>query len=371
MKVPQFKPWVGDEEYRAIAECFDINWITEGPKSKEFLNRLLELTGAKYGVLAPNGTLAIYLALSAMGIGPGDEVIVPDFTFVASANAVLMTGATPVFVDVDDTTFQIDVDKADDLITPATKALMPVHIYGTAVNMDKVMAFASRHGLMICEDAAQAIGVHYNGKHAGSFGETGTFSFFADKTLTTAEGGLVITDDEDIHLKLMYLRNQGRKDRGTFIHPEIGYNFRMTDMQSAVGLVQLGKLDQIKTRKAHILDRFRQGLDGISGIRLLGPEKGADFIPFRVGLLCDNAESLMRHMEENEVETRSFFYPLHRQPAFAEIMQKAAAGGAKVDDAAFPNTVYAYEHGVCLPSFPELKDEQIDYICGLIRAYYG
>ncbi len=183
MKVPQFMPWVGKEEYASMASCFEKNWITEGPKAKEFCEKLLNLTGAKYGVLAPNGTLALYLALRAAGIERGDEVIVPDFTFIATANSVEMAGATPVFCDVNRKNFQIDLTNAEKLITPRTKAIMPVHVYGTVADMDEVMQFASKHKLIIVEDAAQAIGVHYKGKHAGTFGKTGgprSIFFFAN-----------------------------------------------------------------------------------------------------------------------------------------------------------------------------------------------
>ena len=256
MKVPQFMPWVGNEEYLSMSSCFEKNWITEGPKAKEFTEKLLALTGAKYGVLAPNGTLALYLALRAAGIKSGDEVIVPDFTFIATANSVEMVGATPVFADVNRKNFQIEISGLEKLITPKTKAIMPVHVYGTVADMDEITKFASKHNLIIVEDAAQAIGVHYKGKHAGTFGKTGAFSFFADKTITTGEGGFIVTDDEKIYDQLLYLRNQGRKDRGSFIHPEIGYNFRMTDIQCAIGLTQLGKFEEIKKRKTIVKEKY-------------------------------------------------------------------------------------------------------------------
>ena len=214
-KIPQFQPYLDNKEYESIKSCFDLNWITEGPKSKEFVEKLLLLIGAKYGVLAPNGTLSIYLALRAIGIGPGDEVIVPNFTFIASANAVEMCGAKPVFADIKED-LHIDIDKCSFLVNSKTRAIMPVHVYGMACNMDEIMNFAKKHNLLVVEDAAQAIGIKWNNKHAGTFGKVGSFSFFADKTITTGEGGLVVTDDKDVYEKLLYLRNQGRIDRGTF-----------------------------------------------------------------------------------------------------------------------------------------------------------
>lgn len=359
MKVPQFSPWVGKEEIEAVAESIKSNWITEGPKSQEFVTKLLKLIGAKYGVLAPNGTLALYLGLKAMGIGPGDEVLVPDFTFIASATAVEMAGAKPVFVDVNRENFQIDLAGSDNLVFTNTKAVMPVHIYGTVCNMDQVISFARKHKLKIIEDAAQAIGVHWRGKHAGTFGTVGCFSFFADKTITTAEGGLVVTDNKEAYQQLLYLRNQGRIDRGSFIHPRLGYNFRMTDIQCAVGLAQLKKLRQIKARKLHLLKLYLRLLKGIPGMKFFKPEIDAEWIPFRVGILHKRAEKLMEYMTKNNIEARTFFYPLHRQPCFANLK----------DGRKFPNADFGYQHGICLPTFPGLTDKQVKYVCQVIRKF--
>ena len=185
MKVPQFMPFVGKEEYEAIKQCFDTNWITEGPLSKEFNEKLCKKIGVKYGVFAPNGTLALVLAMKAMGIGPGDEVIVPSVTFLASGTSVEFLGATPVFVDVCDN-LQINVEDCDRVISKKTKAIMPVHLFGFTPNMDKVTKYAKRNNLLIIEDAAQAFGIKWKNKGCGSFGDTAAFSFFANKTLTTA-----------------------------------------------------------------------------------------------------------------------------------------------------------------------------------------
>ena len=368
MKVPQFLPYIGDHEYRAISSCFEDNWITEGPKAKVFSEKLLELTGAKYGVFAPNGTLAIYLALKAAGIGQGDKIIVPDFTFIGTANAVEMTGAIPVFADVNKENFQIDVSKAGGLVTSQTKAIIPVHIYGTSANMKEVMDFANKHKLKVIEDAAQAIGIHYKKKHTGTFGDAGCFSFFADKTITTGEGGFIVTDDEHIYNQLLYLRNQGRKDRGTFIHPEIGYNFRMTDIQCAIGLAQLEKLAEIKNLKNEILKQYKNGLSTVDEVSFFIEEKNADFIPFRVGILCLRAQKLMEYMKIKDIEPRTFFYPLHRQPCY---VKHPSMKKREMDDSLFPNAIYGYEHGICLPTFPSLTKEQINYVCNTIKSFYA
>ena len=366
MKVPQVQPWLGLDEYEAIKSCFTDNWVTEGPKAAVFKQQLLELTGAKYGEFAPNGTLALYLGLHAAGIGPGDEVIVPDFTFIATANAVCMVGATPVFADVTPTNFQLDVEACEARITERTKAIMPAHMYGMVSNMDAITELADRHGIMVIEDAAQALGVNYNGKHAGTFGKVGCFSFFADKAVTTGEGGFVITDDPEVAHNLQFLRNQGREDRGSFIHPEIGFNFRMTDVHAAIGITQLGKLPEAKQRKLQALQWFKEGLADLESVKFLELEPGSERIPFRTCIIVDRAHDLMDFMAEREIQARTFFYPLHMQPAFKEIVAKS---GISTDE--FPNSKYAYEHGVCLPAFPELSQAQVEYTVDVIKEFHA
>lgn len=358
MKVCQFKPFIGEEEYKAIQECFDNNWITEGPKAKEFSEKLCDLIGCKYGVFANNGTLSIYLALKAMGIKPGDEVIVPDFTFIASANAVEMLGAVPIFVDIDVDTLHINLEHCEKLINEKTKAIMVVHIYGTAANMTNIMSLANKYNLDVIEDAAQAIGVKWDGKHCGTFGKVGSFSFFADKTITTAEGGFVCTDDKEIYENLLYLRNQGRINRGSFIHPRIGYNFRITDIQAAIGLVQLSKLDIIKQKKQKILKEYERCLADIPEVKILKPPSLSDHVPFRVAIMMsEKKDNISSFLWENNIEVRTFFYPLHKQPCWPERAQ-------------LKNSTYAYEHGLCLPSYPELTVEEIEYVSGKIKEYF-
>lgn len=368
MKVPQFSPWINTQELKEIAKSIKDNWITEGPKANLFSKKLLKLIGTRYGVFAPNGTLALYLGLKALDIGPGDEVIVPDFTFLASATSVEMTGATPIFIGVNRKNFQIDLTNADKIITKKTRAIMPVHIFGTIANMKLVKIFAIKHHLLIIEDAAQAIGVHRNGKHAGTFGNIGCFSFFADKTITTAEGGFITTNNKKLYQKLLYLRNQGRINRGSFIHPQIGYNFRITDIQAAMGLAQLRKLKQIIKRKKRILSLYQQQLKNVPNLTFFQPDKGAEWIPFRVAILHNNAHQLMEFLKEKSIEPRTFFYPLHKQPCFT-YLKKSRPSFHKYQDKTFPNSVFAYQHGICLPTFPTLTKKQITYVCKTIKDF--
>jgi perosamine synthetase len=366
VKIPQFMPTVGEDEYNAIKSCFDDNWITEGPKTQEFKSKLLDLTGAKFGEFAPNGTLAIYLALKAIGIQPGDEVLVPNFTFIASANAVVMLGAVPVFVDID-TNLQIDLKKCRHRLTGKTKAIMTAHMYGTCGDMTSVVQFAKLHNLKVIEDAAQAIGVKWDNVHAGTIGDVGTFSFFADKTITCGEGGFVVTNDPEIATNLSYLRNQGRLNRGTFIHPEIGFNFRITDIHSAMGLVQLEKLDDIISKKLKIFSKYKEKLKNIDGLYIFEPMKSSSFVPFRVCIInkTGNTRDIMSSLASAGIETRTFFYPLHKQPCFHCLSEKY-----QYNDNEFPISTAMFKNGICLPTFLTITDEQISYICDSIaRAY--
>lgn len=368
-KVLQFAPFVGAEEYEAIRDCFDANWLTEGPKSKIFVASLCELMGVKHASLAPNGTLAIYLALRAMNIGPGDEVIVPAFTFLGSASAVEMVKATPVFCDIDPDTLQAHAEHFRARLTPRTKVIMPVHIYGMTCDMAPIMDLARQRSLLVIEDAAQAVGVRYNDQHAGTFGDVGTFSFFADKTITTGEGGLIVTNDDRFANNLVYLRNQGRLDRGSFIHPQMGYNFRLTDLQAAVGIAQLAKLSEIIRIKRELLANYHAQLDSVPQVRFINVTPGSTYIPFRVAIYAKRARELIQYMEERNIQTRTFFYPLHRQPAFGYLKHDPAYAGP-LEDSSFPGAVYAYENGVCLPSYPALPLDDLTYVCEQIKTFY-
>jgi perosamine synthetase len=369
VNVPQAVPWIGEEEYRAIADCFRDAWITEGPRAARFRAELLDLVGTRHGEFAPNGTLALYLALRALGIGAGDEVLVPDLTFVASANAVEMAGATPVFVDVDPCHFQIAAAAAERWITPRTRALMPVHLWGTVAEMEPLLELAGRRGLLVIEDAAQAIGVRRHGRHAGAFGQVGAFSFFADKSLTTAEGGFVVTDDGAIAERLELLRNQGRRKAGSYVHPEVGYNLRITDIQAAIGSVQLARLPETRRRKLENFERYRSGLADVGEVTCFEPPAGSEWIPFRAPLLCDRAGELMEHLRRDDVEPRPWFCPLHLQPCYAALARAQMAGAPAAE--VFPNAHRAYARGVLLPVYPTLREEQIDHVCRSIRAFYG
>jgi len=356
--IPQFRSYLDQSDYKSIERVFTSRYIAEGPVAGEFAEKLLGVIGSPYGVLASNGTLALYMALKALNIGPGDEVLVQDTTFIATANAVEMVGARPVFVDIlTPTNPSIDLTKIE--LNKNTKAVMIAHLFGTAcTNTLEVKHFCEANNLYLIEDAAQAFGVTDGKKHCGTYGDVGTFSFFADKTITTGEGGFVVTADEEINTRMMYLRNQGRKASGTFIHPEIGFNFRMTDIQCALGVAQLAKLDYIVQKKTALFARYEQRLGAY--VEFLTLHEKYNHIPFRVVVFTDNAHEVMQKMKADGIESRSVFYPMHKQPCFSRY---------QCNDAEFDNANKCYETGICLPTWIGLTDDEIDYVsASLVRA---
>jgi len=351
MKVPQFRSYVDKKDYARLENVFENNYIAEGPYSAQFHEELLKIIGSQYGCFASNGTLALYMAMKAAGIGRGDDVLVQNISFIASANSIEMVGANPVFVDVvSHRELTIDLSKVK--LTEKTKAMVIAPLFGTAcTNIREISKYCKENNLLLIEDAAQALAITNGTEHCGTFGDVGTFSFYADKTITTAEGGYVVTDNEEIYETMRYLRNQGRKQSGTFLHPEIGYNFRITDMQAALGLSQLEKLEYIKVEKSKIYNTYKQYLgDSVEFLKL---HPNFNHIPFRVVVFVENAEESIKKMAENGVEPRSVFYPLHKQPCYEYL---------GYGDEGYENSLRCYETGICLPTWVGLSEEQIAYV---------
>jgi len=362
-RIPQVQPWIGEEEKALVDGVIQDNWLTEGARCKEFAQRLLELIDAPYGVFAPNGTLALALALLAVEVPLGAEVIVPNSTFVGSASAVILAGARPVFVDIDPDTLQIDVDQAEKAVTASTAAIMPVHLMGVSADMDAVMSLAERRGLRVVEDAAQGIGVTYRDRHVGTFGDAGCFSFFADKTITTGEGGFVTCRSPQTYERLRLLRNQGRLESGSFIHAAVGFNFRITDVQAAIGIAQLGKLDQIISRKRANHAQYEETLRCNPHVWIYRAPVGSSHVPFRCALRCERAFELAEYLDSHGIDTRRFFYPLHQQPCFVDAF-------GFMGDAPFPHSIGAYEHGLLLPVYPTMPQEAVIRIASTINRFY-
>ncbi len=361
MQVPEFSPSLGFQETAKVLETLAGNWITEGPKTRELEEALAKYVGCRRVLMVPNGTQAIFAALKVLGIGPGDEVMVPDFTFFGTVSAVLLTGATPVLVDVDEFDGNICIPSAERSLSAKTKAIVPVHIYGQSCDMTAVRALADRHALRIVEDAAQGMGVTFEERHVGTLGDIGCISFFADKTMTTGEGGALLVDDARLVDECVYFKNQGRLTRGTFVHERIGYNFRITDMQAAVGLAQFSRIESTIERKLEIQRAYVERLAACPGLRFLGDNGFGRNVPFRVNILVDDPEGLQAHLKMFNIGTRRFFYPLHMQPALAN---------ADVVVRERPiSSIRLFERGLMLPTGFDLSEEQIDYVCDAIRAF--
>lgn len=359
MQVPHFESNVGAAERDAVARVIESGWITEGKEAAAFVAELQALTGAPYAVLAPNGTLALAMALLALNVGPGDEVIVPASTFIGSATAVTLAGATPVFCEVDPVHYQMTVSDADRARTFRTRAIMPVHLYGAVCAMEELLPYAQHHGLHVVEDAAQAIGITRNGQHAGTFGVIAGMSFFADKSVTTGEGGLVMTTDPQLYQRLREIRNQGRRDRGYYVHPTIGYNFRMTDLQAAMGRVQLARLPDTKQEKLRVFAGYQRRLEGLP-VTLLVADPVTSFIPHRIVAQFDDARQAEVFLRARGVEARTTYMPMPYQPCFAHLPSASLP---------FPNAQALYDRGLMLPSYPTMSEQAVAYVCAQIRAY--
>ncbi|MEW6037069.1 MAG: DegT/DnrJ/EryC1/StrS family aminotransferase [Pseudomonadota bacterium] len=357
--IPQIEPWIDGTELEELTEVVKSTFITENRKTEQFVERVQRITGSPHAIATSNGTLAIVAALLASGIGPGDEVIVPDLTFIASSNAVRLVGAMPVFCDVDKATGCLDITAAEDAVTARTKAIMPVHLYGQMVEMDPLLAMAQARGLVVIEDAAEAFGITYRGRHAGTFGRFGTFSFFANKTITCGEGGVVLCATYEDLAQLYRIKNHGRDRKGIFVHESVGYNFCFTDLQAAVGVAQLRKFDQIMAGKQRVFARYHANLDDLDVVTLVAPPPHVRSNYWFTNILVPDPAALGAYLQEQGIGNRRYFYPLHLQPCYADL-------GA----APCRNSLWLYEHGLSLPSGSRLSDDDIDHVCEHVRRFF-
>jgi len=367
--IPQIEPWLGDEEIKQVKESIKNQWISGGSKLKEFQDKIAKLCQVKYAIATCNGTQALYIGLKILGISKGDEVIVPDFTFIASANAVVWAGGKPVFVDIDAQTLNIDPEKIEKAITSKTKAIMPVHIYGQSADMKKICAIAKKHKLYVIEDAAQGVGVTFDGKPVGGFGDVGCLSFYADKVLTTGEGGMILTNNKKLATKAIILSNQGRTGRGWYVHDYLGYNFRMADLAAGIGLAQLKKLPLIIKMKIRNENLYRKYLSGISEVEFPYIDPKGFKVPYRSIIFVKDPQALMEFLNKNNIKTARTFFPLHFQPCFT----KNGGIGERVKlniKGSFPNTISTNKKILNLPSGVALKEEEIRYVCNKIKEFF-
>jgi perosamine synthetase len=349
----------GKEEYSSVKKVMKTKWFTEGNYTKKFVKKIKQITGSRYVLPISNGTLGLYVALLSMKLPKGSEVLIPSFTFFGSASSVYFAGLKPVFVDVDPDNYMATVKNYRNKITKKTSAIMPVHIYGLSCDMKPIMDFAKENKIKVIEDAAQAIGVKYKSKHCGTFGDVGVISFFADKTIAMGEGGAILTNKKNIYDKLKLIRNQGRPNSGTFIHPEFGMNFRITDMQSAIGYAQLKKLSGKIKNKMKLFKRYKSNLKNCKNISIVKKPDYSNFAPFRFAFRSNKKIKIINALEKRGIQTRSFFYPMHLQPS----IKKTFSNVSKV---VLPVSEMLYKEGIALPIHNKLTFKDIDLICKIV-----
>lgn len=367
--IPVNEPLLNGNEKRYLEECIDTGWISsEGPFVKKFEEKFSERAGRKFGIAVCNGTAALEAAVIAAGIGKNDEVIMPTFTIISCASAIIRSGGIPVLVDSDPDTWNMNVEQIEKKITGKTKAIMAVHIYGLPVDMEPLEALAEKYNLKIIEDAAELIGQTYNGKQCGSFGEVSTFSFYPNKHITTGEGGMILTDDEEIAERCRSLRNLCFKPGKRFFHEELGFNFRMTNIQAALGLAQLEKLDEFIEKKRHIGKLYNEGFKDLENLKLpIEKTEYSDNIYWVYGLVIKkkaglNAEEAMKKLADQKIGTRPFFYPMHLQPVFNKMNL--------FESESYPVSEEISENGFYIPSGLAITDEQINRTIECIRIIF-
>ena len=363
--IPVNEPLLKGNEKKYLAECIETGWISsEGPFVKRFEEEFAARVGRKHGIAVCNGTAALDAAVEALSVGPGDEVILPTFTIISCIQQIVRSGATPVLVDVDPLTWNMDVTQIEAKVTPRTKAIMVVHIYGLPVDMDPVLDICQRHGLKLIEDAAEAIGQTYRGRPCGSFGDISTVSFYPNKHVTAGEGGMILTDNDELAQACRFLRNLCFKQGKRFVHERLGWNLRMTNLQAAVGVAQLEQLDKFLERKRAIGRRYQELLADLEGVQLpVDRTEYAENLYWVFGLVIDerlgDAEAVMKQLGSEGIGTRPFFNPMHQQPVLLNM--------GLFTGESYPNAERIYRQGLYLPSGLALTDTQVGKVVNATR----
>lgn len=358
-KIPVYQPHLAGNEKKYVNECLDTGWISwKGDYITRFETEFAKYIGIDYATGVCNGTVALHLALLALGIGPGDEVIVPTLTYIASVNAITYTGATPIFADSLADTWQLDPDDVRRHINDKTRAILAVHLYGHPCEMIALRDIADQHRLFLIEDCAEAIGSLYQNRHVGTFGDVATFSFYANKTLTTGEGGMVVTNDQTIFERVVRFKGQGLAKYREYWHDIVGYNYRMTNICGAIGLAQLEQVQSILDKKRKIADLYCQLLQDTKFT--VHPEVGDVYHSYWMVCILvaqgNQREPLREHLAKAGIETRPVFYPVHTMPMYSQKYQRHKVA----EDIGW--------RGINLPSYPDLLEKDIKYICDNIKA---
>ena len=360
--IPVSEPCLRGNETKYLLDCVQSGWVSSlGKYITMFEKNFAEFCGVKHGIAVSNGTTALHLALATLGIGAGDEVIVPTLSFIATANAVHYTNARVVFADSESETWNIDPREIEKKITSRTKAIIPVHLYGHSADMDPILEIAKKHNLIVIEDAAEAHGAIYKGKRVGSFGQMGTFSFYGNKIITTGEGGIITTDDDELDNRLRFLRDHAMAPEKRYWHTEVGFNYRMTNIQAALGVAQMEQVEEFIERKRQIAERYISGLSGLSNITLPPQASWAKSVYWMFSILLNpefplSRDEFLLQLKAAGVDNRPFFYPIHEMPPYAS------------DSGSFPVAEDLSRRGLNLPSAVTLTNEEIDSICQIIRS---
>jgi len=361
--IPLCIPEIRGNEWKYVKECIDTNWVSSvGSYVNLFEERFNEYVGSKSAIVTMNGTAALQLALVTLGIGEEDEVIVPSLTFISPINTIKYVGAEPVFVDVCRDTFVMDAEKIEELITPKTKAIMPVHIYGHPADMDRIMEIAQKYNLFVIEDATEALGSKYKGKMAGTIGHIGCYSFNGNKLITTGAGGMFVTNNLEYGNRAKFLSTQTKvvTDNKAFYHPEVGYNFRMPNLLAAFGVAQLEKVEEYLKVKKESAAYYNELLSGVRGITVSIEKNDVENCFWLYSILVEkeygiSRDSLLQKLNEEKIEARPFFMPIHDMPPYKD----CAHGELSV-------TKELYEKGINLPSSVSLTHEEINKVCKVI-----
>ena len=362
IRIPVYQPDLSGNERNYVNECLESTWISSNGKFISlFEQSFSKYVGASYSASVCNGTTALHVALVALGLGSGDEIIVPTLTYVASANAISYVGATPIFVDSTSTDWQMDPEDVIRKVTPRTRAIMVVHLYGHPCDMDAISTIAKRHGLFVIEDCAEAFGSRYHRKHVGGFGDIATFSFYGNKTITTGEGGMVVTNNASLHHRVVHFKGQGLAAGKQYWHDVIGYNYRMTNICAAIGLAQLERADNFLARKRRLADGYMERLKGLP-IEVHRESPNVTHSYWMIAFLARSSHErdlLRAALADAGVETRPAFHPIHTMPMYATEVQRHTVA----QDIA--------QRGLVLPSWPGLAAAQIDEICSVIARVYS
>jgi perosamine synthetase len=359
--IPVYKPSITDLEKKYVNNCLDSSWISsKGNYIINFEKSFASKTQVDYATSVCNGTVALHLALLSLGIGDGDEVIVPTFTYIASVNAIVYCGATPIFVDSLEETWQVDPEDILKKITPKTKAIMVVHLYGQSCDMDSICEISKEHELFLVEDCAEAFGTYYKGKHVGSFGDISTYSFFGNKTITTGEGGMVVTNNETLYRRSIHLKGQGLAAHRQYWHDVVGYNYRMTNIACAIGQAQLERSDELLNKKRKIAEYYHSAFSK-SHIQTHKEQTGTvhSYWMNSIILDCDQdqRDKFIEYLSNRGVDTRPLFYPIHMMPMYSHKYQSHKVS----EDIS--------RRGFNIPSYPDLTEKELEYICESILRY--